>query len=307
MDLRQLRYVVGVADSSNFTRAAEALHVAQPALSLGVRTLEQELGVRLFDRTSRRVTLTDAGAAFVAHARRILQDTDTLSEEMAEYAGAVRGHVRLSVWYHLDPDGARVLRRITRAYPDVEITIVELPTPVMLDSLRRGSIDIGLSLMASSLDLTDIESEIIRRERVSIAVAMDDPLARAASVTADELARQPLIAPLPGTAWRQLLDGLLAAHPRPRIAVETNEVSAAVAYAALGIGVAVMTRRVIEAVGQPVAIIPLEHSPEVVIAAAWSTGRYRSPAAEAVLSYALAEFRATSRERREMAAATASG
>src|ERR671913_390863 len=103
MDLRHLRYVVAVADAANFTRAAGGLHVAQPALSAGIKSLENELGVRLFDRTSRRGSPTDAGAAFVAHAREILNDADALREEMAQYAGSVRGRVRLSMWYHLTP------------------------------------------------------------------------------------------------------------------------------------------------------------------------------------------------------------
>src|ERR1700720_4185360 len=103
MDLRQLAYVDAVARTASFTRAAEELHIAQPALSQAIRTLEAELGVRLFDRTSRRVALTDAGSSFVEEARAILSRSAALQEDMTLYAGALRGRVRLSIWYHLDP------------------------------------------------------------------------------------------------------------------------------------------------------------------------------------------------------------
>src|SRR5918997_5047374 len=103
MDLRQLEYAVAVAEHGNFTRAAARLHVAQPALSVAMRRLETELGVRLFHRTSRRVALTDAGAAFVGRARRILADTNELRTLMHAFAGGSRGRLRVSAWYHIEP------------------------------------------------------------------------------------------------------------------------------------------------------------------------------------------------------------
>src|SRR5919204_384899 len=90
MELRQLRYVVAVADHLHFTRAAEALHVAQPALSQQVRRLERELGLDLFTRTSRSVALTDAGEAVVARARRILGEVDAIGQDLDAMRGTLR-------------------------------------------------------------------------------------------------------------------------------------------------------------------------------------------------------------------------
>ena len=117
MDLRQIQYAEAVARHANFTRAARELHVAQPALSVAVRSLEEELGVELFARTSRRVTLTDAGTAFVERARGILRNLDGLAFEMAEYAGAARGRVRVGSAYHLDPRNARRPQRVRSREP----------------------------------------------------------------------------------------------------------------------------------------------------------------------------------------------
>ena len=132
MDLRQLEYVEAVARLRNFTRAAAELHVAQPALSLAIRKLEAELGVQLFERTSRRVTVTDAGDSFVRTATRVLRDAGALRQDMARYAAGSSGVVRVSAWYHVDPD-LDLLRTFIRDVPSIEISIVELPADAALE------------------------------------------------------------------------------------------------------------------------------------------------------------------------------
>src|SRR5687767_6800104 len=95
MDLRQLGYVVAVADEGGFTRAARAVHVAQPSLSEGIRTLETELGTALFHRVGRRVTLTAAGIALVAPARQVLRDVAGIRASVDAVRGVVAGHLDL--------------------------------------------------------------------------------------------------------------------------------------------------------------------------------------------------------------------
>jgi DNA-binding transcriptional LysR family regulator len=287
MDLRQFRYVVAVADAANFTRAAEAMHVAQPALSSGIKSLEKELGVRLFERTSRRVSLTDPGAAFVAHARQILNDADALSEEMAQYAGSVRGRVRLSMWYHFDPDLPDFLREFIRRFPAVQVSITEIPAPRVFDALRRGDIDIAMPLLSDDADLTDVDYAVVREEQAMLVVAPSSPLASSSAVTLDQICDLPLIYPPSGTSWRGWFDVAFVGTKGPRnVVIESDEVSAVVAYASIGIGVAVMTRRVAEAIDRPIAMVPIEPAPTIVTALAWSRSRYRGPAAQRLLEFA---------------------
>ena len=287
MDLRQIRYVDAVAASANFTHAAARLHVAQPALSLAIRNLEIELGVRLFDRTIRRVNLTDAGLAFIAGAREILEKVELLSEDMAEFAGAIRGHVRISVWYHMDPDLPDLLHQHISKNPGVQFTIVELPGPVMLDGLRQGDLDMAYPVLAPGLDFYNLEHVIVREEPVTVALALDHPLAGSTTITLEQLAVLSIIAPAPGTSRRIWLDDVFGrAGIRPRIVVETNELAAAVAYASLGIGAAVQTRRITEGTRIPVAIVPIEATPPMITVLAWSPTRYRGPAAERALAFA---------------------
>ena len=272
MDLRQLEYVDAVGRHLSFTRAAEELHVAQPALSFAIRHLESELGVRLFDRTSRRVSLTDAGQAFVDTARRVLGDVAQLKTDMSHYADGTRGVLRTSWWYHLDPQGVAFLRRYSAANPGVQVSVVECPAPAALDLLRSGELDLALLLLSDRLDLTGIEHRVIRTEPYVLVTQIDHPLAGRGSVSVDELAQEQFIAPLPGTAIRQCFDDALTGHVAPPVVVETNEVAATLELVSAGVGSAVVTPSIATRIGFPVGFVRIEGSPPCVLAVAWAAG-----------------------------------
>src|SRR5881398_3208359 len=124
MELRQLRYVVAVADHLHFTRAAEALHVAQPALSQQIRRLERELDLQLFARTSRTVALTEPGAAVVERARRVLGEVDAIAEDLDAMRGILRGRVELGSMQSLGPfDLPRLLADFHARHPGVDVVL----------------------------------------------------------------------------------------------------------------------------------------------------------------------------------------
>jgi DNA-binding transcriptional LysR family regulator len=145
MELRQLRYFTTLAEELHFGRAAKRLALTQPPLSQAILNLERELGVRLFERTRRRVALTHAGRAFLDEARQTLLCAERAAERARR---ASRGEVgRLSVGflantaYTLLP---LVLRDFARGFPGVSLDLRELTIPQQLDALRRGNIDVGL-------------------------------------------------------------------------------------------------------------------------------------------------------------------
>src|SRR3954468_1294075 len=121
MDLRQLQYVDAVARRLSFTAAARELHMAQPALSKSIAKLEDELGTRLFDRTSRRVALTDAGVTFLARARRILAEVGNLTTEISEFGEGTRGTVRVSTWFHTEPMLPQFLHDFIAQNPGIQV------------------------------------------------------------------------------------------------------------------------------------------------------------------------------------------
>ena len=153
MDIRQIEFVDAVARHGNFTRAANELHVAQPAVSAAIRHLEDELGVRLFERTSRHVALTHAGEAFLVGARRVMAELSDLSDAMREFDQGTRGVLRTSWWHQADPQMVRYLSDYTIKNPGVEVSIVEWPTSESLAGLRRGELDLAMVALPDRIDL----------------------------------------------------------------------------------------------------------------------------------------------------------
>lgn len=286
MDLRQLRYMEAVARHGSFTSAASELHIAQPSLSHAIRELEAELGLPLFERTSRHVAITDTGRVFLARARTILGEADGLAHEMAEYAGAVRGRIRIGCWYHLEPRLPELLRAFIREHPQVEVTILERPQSETLDLLRCGELDVAVLVTTPETELADLESWLIREEPLVMVVATDDPLAKLDSVSLAALATRLFIGLGPDAALRQWLDTMLArAGVQVRIAVETIEIAGIVAYASRGLGAALLTRSVVAPLDH-VAMIPLRDAPLVRIVLAGRGRGHRSPAADGFLRVA---------------------
>lgn len=297
MDVRHLRAAIAVARYGTFTEAASVLHVAQPAVSVTIRDLEAELGVRLFDRTSRRLVVTEAGGELVSRATRILDQLDELDDEMALFAGAVRGRVRVSTWYHFAPTMPTMIQDFIRDNPGVRITITELPLGKTIEAVKRGDIDLGFPILVPGVDLTGLDYRVVYTEQLALAIAREHPLAREPSITLEALAGIPLIMTGADTAMRGWLDynfGL--AGIRPEVLLETNEIAAAVNYASIGLGGTVLTHRIIEAIPRPVAIVPITGTPPFVMGLVWSSVRYRGPAAERLLAFAISSIARLPRE-----------
>jgi DNA-binding transcriptional LysR family regulator len=275
MDLRQIAYVEAVARNTNFTRAAAELHVAQPALSVAIRRLEAELGVRLFERTSRRVTLTPAGSAFLEQAGRVSRDVEALAQEMREYAGGIRGRLRISAWYHVEPDLVEFMRGFTAANPLVEVSIQELPASEAIESVRAGDIDLAGVVEFPELDLDDLERIVLRTEPAVLVVRQDDPLAGSGAVKLADLVGMAFVVTRPGTGLRRLFDHVfVGAEHRPHIAIETNELAAMVAFASAGLGCAILTPTVAREADFPVGLVRLADVGPFTVEAVWRKGQH---------------------------------
>ncbi|HSI64722.1 MAG TPA: LysR substrate-binding domain-containing protein [Candidatus Saccharimonadia bacterium] len=145
MELRHLRYFTAVADTLNFHRAAEILHLAQPALSSQIKTLEDELGVQLFHRTTRSVSLTHAGRVFLEEARNVLASAIQAENRARNAEHGLVGHLRVGL---IAPTAnawlARILRGFHQAYPGVQLSLFDLTSPEQINRLRSGELDVGL-------------------------------------------------------------------------------------------------------------------------------------------------------------------
>ena len=179
MELRQLRYFVAVAEESNFSRAARRLHVSQPPLSTQMRSLEEELGVRLLERSNRGVTLTAAGLVFLEEARALLAH---LEQARGKALRAHRGDTgRISVGFVSIADYGILppaLKSFRARFPGVEVELHELTTDAQIPDLRAGRLDLGIAL--APVDEPDLEFECLLREELVLAAPSGHPAIRGA-------------------------------------------------------------------------------------------------------------------------------
>ncbi|GAA2042402.1 LysR family transcriptional regulator [Catenulispora yoronensis] len=212
MELQQLRYVIAVAETNSFTRAAERCLVVQSALSHQIARLERELGARLFERTSRRVSLTPAGAAFLPAARQCLDAAERAAAEVAAAVGEVRGRLAVGLIPTVTAvDIPAALRDFRERYPQVRIGLRVGASNDLAEQVRDGTLDLaflGLPVSARPQGVAMLE---LARERLVAVVAPDHPLAAEESVDLRRLAAEPFVDLPAGTAGRAQSDEAFAA------------------------------------------------------------------------------------------------
>jgi DNA-binding transcriptional LysR family regulator len=176
VELRRLRYFLAVASERNFTRAAERLHIAQPALSRQVRMLEQELGVELVRRTTHTFELTEAGELLLDRGAELLDDADALWRTMRAFGTGERGHVIVaygtSAGYETAP---RLLRAVAERLPELELETRMGPVAEIVAGLGDGSVDVGIVRCAPALP--GVEARLLRQDVQGLLVRRDHPLA----------------------------------------------------------------------------------------------------------------------------------
>ena len=195
MELRHLRYFLAVADTLNFCRAAERLHLSQPPLSQQVRKLEAELGARLFDRSRRQIKLTPAGEVFAVKARAILAQSDEAAKLAARAERGEFGHLRLGLWQlPVPPVQTRLiiecLGEFVKQRPDIHLTLQSLQPAEQIKAVKDGAIDVGIVRLPLALKSRGIAIETILRERIVLAMSENNSLSRFKTVPLRELCNQ---------------------------------------------------------------------------------------------------------------------
>jgi DNA-binding transcriptional LysR family regulator len=195
LELRHLRYFLAVADELNFSRAAERLHIAQPALSAQIRSLETQLGCELFSRTTRKVALTPAGELLLADAREIVERADRAAAKVAAAARGDRGALRIGFAAHgAGETGTEIFRRFADEYPAIEIELVESAT---LEGLQQLVADHEADAAFAWLPILheELESEVVFSEPKSVGMHPEHRLAAQQEARAEDLESEPIVAP----------------------------------------------------------------------------------------------------------------
>jgi LysR family hydrogen peroxide-inducible transcriptional activator len=190
--LKDLRYLVALADARHFGRAAERCFVSQPTLSAQLKKLEDSLGVQLIERQPKRVALTDAGEQIVARARRILEASEEVVTLARSYRDPLAGKFRIAmlptIGPYLLPHVAPPLRK---ALPRLELQLYEYQTQPLLERLRAGALDLGI--LALPIELDGLEARELYQEAFNVALPAEHRLAKRASVRVDDLKGESLL------------------------------------------------------------------------------------------------------------------
>src|SRR5690606_16573050 len=243
MDLRQLRQFVTIAELGSYRRAAEVLHIAQPALSVSIQKLEHGVGAQLLERGAKGVSLTPAGAALMADARRALFHADQARQSARRVALGEQGRLRLgfvgSATYMLLP---RCLPEFRRRYPDVALELREDSTKRLAEMLRANEIDAGLVRGPLAEDAS-LSTWVVERDSLILAVPATHPLADGGPVALKALRAEPCVMYAPDKVPG--LHGVAQAlcHKAgfsPRISQEAIQVQTLVSLVASGLGVALV-------------------------------------------------------------------
>ncbi len=244
MELRHLRYFVAVAEELHFGRAAERLHVAQPAVSAQIRRLEEELGVRLLERSSRGVRLTEAGSVFLADARASLDHSERAARRAKRAASGEEGHVLLGL-----VGGAThgiltgVMGPFRERFPRVSLAPREMNTLPQAAALGTGHLDVGFVYLPPDRNLDGLEAETFAEEPLVAALPESHPLAASTRVELSAMFKEPFVVvdPTQEPGWNEQLWGSREGVGFvPKVAVEANELSVALGVVAAGVGVALL-------------------------------------------------------------------
>lgn len=266
-----MRYVVAVAETSSFTRAAQRCLVVQSALSHQIARLEKELGAKLFDRTSRRVRLTVAGEAFLPAARECLDAAERAAVGVAEAVGEVRGRLVVGVIPTVAAvDIPAVLRDFHRRYPRVRIGLRVGASEELVEHVRRGTIEVAFLGLPATARPRGVRAHELARDRLVAVVAPDHPLAGEPEVGLRRLASEVFVDFPTGTAGRAQSDQAFAAAGIDRdVAFEVTAADFMARLLQQGLGVAMLPSTFTPQL-TGVATIPVTDAPARVEHLIWS-------------------------------------
>ena len=284
MELRQLRYVVAIAEEGSFTGAARRCSVAQPALSQQIRRLEAELGVSLFDRTSRRVAITDAGSRIVHRARRAIAEIDDAAQEIAQVRGLHVGQVTVGITSTPGPvDVVGLLAAFHSSHPEIRLVVREQLSADITAGVAADQLDLGIVTRHAGLP-TDVELVSVASEPLVVVLPRHHALEARASVRLADLGGLTLIAFPPRATIRSTLAfAAEQAGVSLRIGFEIQDPARVRALAAAGLGVAVVPASEAGGPLPGLEVRPLEPPLRHEVHACWRRGRGLTPAASALL------------------------
>ncbi|WP_348538019.1 LysR family transcriptional regulator [Paenibacillus sp. CCS19] len=286
MDIKHLQYVIEVARAGSFTKAAQTMFVSQPTISKMIKSVEEELGAQLFDRSGPRIVPTDVGQLIVDQANVITHAFDNLTTGIDELASLRRGKLRIGLppmagaSYFAEPIG-----RFHAMYPGVTIELAEDGAKRIEADIENGTLDFGVVLLPTKSEL--FESILVADEQLMVLLHPSHRCANKATIALAELAEEPFISFSEGFALHDRIPAAcLAAGFRPNIVCESSQWDLIVRLVAANLGAALLPESIGREAGDGVAAVSLEQ-PAIPwrLAFVWRKDRYLSYAAKEWIRY----------------------
>jgi DNA-binding transcriptional LysR family regulator len=245
MQLIQLRYFIAVAEELSFRRAATRLHVSQPPLSFHIKSLEEEIGARLLDRTTRHVALTPAGSVLYERSKRVFSLLEDATDEVRDVATGIAGRLRvgftISTSFHSTFYNS--VHTYRRKYPEVKITFTQLISGHQIDAMTREQIDIGFIRLSPGKMLPGITHTPVDRAQLVLAIHCSHPLAALERIRLNRVKDEPFISYPSGVGvgiYEQVRELFERSGFKPNVVQEALEPSVIIGLVAAGLGVAIV-------------------------------------------------------------------
>lgn len=223
MEIRQVRYFVMVAQTGSFSQAAKELFISQSTLSQQIQQLENEVGVKLLERNTRKVTLSEYGQEFLPYAKNLIYDAEACLGSIMDVRNMATGKLVIGVTYTFSSVMVDVLKEFIRDYPGIRLSIRTALMEELMDMLERNEIDLALSYDPGH-KYDNIESTELFRSGICVIARDTHPLAQKVSISLEELSRLKLALPVSGMQARDKFDSVLAEKGiKMIIAVEVND------------------------------------------------------------------------------------
>jgi DNA-binding transcriptional LysR family regulator len=287
VELRQLETFVAVAEEGGFTRASDRLHVVQSAVSAGVRKLEQELGASLFDRSTRRVRLSDAGRVLLPEARRTLAAAAAAREAVDQVRGGLRGTVVLGTMQAQAMHAITVpglLAAFRAQHPGVTVTVRHAGgSSAMADDVREGRLDLAFVALPGRR-WPGLELVLLSREPIALVVPTGHRLAARTGVELAELQNETLVDHPSGWGTRMAIDRAFAAAGVQRtVAYEVNDTTSVIEFIRHGLAIGLLPPSFVAGTDAVTTVPIRHHAPQFEVAIATPADRRLSAAARALL------------------------
>lgn len=280
MDLLQIKYFQTVAHMEHMTRAANALQIAQPALSATIAKLEKDLGVPLFNRTGRNIVLNEYGRAFLIRANRIMKELEEGRREISDLSGSEFGSVSFAAT-SLNKEFAEFIGNFARLHPKVNFHITQLGDDrVKLHLLETDEID--FAFINSAFEHPNINTIQLAEENIFVAVPQSHPLANRQTISLHELQNESFIELRSNYAQEEFCDEVYKKIGfTPNIICECSESTAVINLVTAGLGVSLIPCSECEKMELPVALLRIDGIDyKNILQLAWKEKRYFSKAAE---------------------------